>query len=112
MIHFISMSEVILKMMELKVIECFTQSIDALKRLVIAIIFHLKYCLIKVLNQLLHLTIVLLPCSINYINTEIRVKFNESCLKQEEITFTHKKVVNIYIVYEINLWSFTREFTL
>ena len=38
-------------------------------------------------------------------NTKIRVKFDGSCLKQE-ITFTHKKVLNIYIVCEINLWPF------
>ena len=30
-----------------------------------------------------------------------------SCLKQEKVTFIHKQVVNIDIVYEINLWPFT-----
>ena len=34
--------------------------------------------------------------------TKIRVKFSESCLKQDKITYTHGKIVNIYIVYEIN----------
>ena len=29
-----------------------------------------------------------------------------SCLKQEKVTFTHKKVSNIYIAYEINLQLF------
>ena len=29
-----------------------------------------------------------------------RVQFTGSCLKQPKFTFTHKKVVNIYIVYE------------
>ena len=41
------------------------------------------------------------------------VKLDRSCLKQDKITFTHRKAVNIYIAYEINLWSFTRgDFTL
>ena len=34
--------------------------------------------------------------------TKTRVDFNGSCLKQDKITFTHGKVVNIYIVYEIS----------
>ena len=32
---------------------------------------------------------------------------SKSCLKQEKITFTHKNVVNIYIIYAINLGPFT-----
>ena len=46
--------------------------------------------------------------SINSLNPElsyydyyIKVKFTGSCLKQPKITYTHKKVVNIYIVYEL-----------
>ena len=34
--------------------------------------------------------------------SKIRVKFSGSCLKQDKITYTHGKIVNIYIVYEIN----------
>ena len=34
--------------------------------------------------------------------TKIRVKFSGSCLKQDKITYTHGKIVNIYTVYEIN----------
>ena len=34
--------------------------------------------------------------------TKIRVRFSESCLKQDKITYTDGKIVNIYIVYEIN----------
>ena len=34
--------------------------------------------------------------------SKIRVKFNGSCLKHNKITYTHGKVVNIYIVYVIN----------
>ena len=41
--------------------------------------------------------------SIDYVGNKIRVKFNGSCLKQSnKISYTHKKTVNIYIVYEIN----------
>ena len=52
---------------------------------------------------------------INYIdNANIRVILDGSCLKKEKLAFTHKQVVNIYIVYEINLWSHTQsaDFTL
>ena len=40
--------------------------------------------------------------SLNYLGTKIRIKFSGSCLKQDKITYTHGKIVNIYIVYEIN----------
>ena len=40
--------------------------------------------------------------SVDYVGTKARVKFNGDCLKQEKITFNHGKIVNIYIVYEIN----------
>ena len=40
--------------------------------------------------------------SLNYLDTKIRVRFSGSCLKQHKITYTHGKIVNIYIVYEIN----------
>ena len=41
--------------------------------------------------------------SLNYLGTKIRVRFRGSCLKQsKKISYTHRKVVNIYIVYEIN----------
>ena len=39
--------------------------------------------------------------SVDYVGTKARVKFNGDCLKQEKITFNHGKIVNIYIVYEI-----------
>ena len=38
---------------------------------------------------------------LSYNGTKIRVQFTGSCLKQPKFTFTHKKVVNIYIVYEL-----------
>ena len=40
--------------------------------------------------------------SLDYWSDKIRVKFNGSCLKQDKITYAHKTIVNIYIVYEIN----------
>ena len=39
--------------------------------------------------------------SLDFVGNKIRVKFNGDCLKQEKITFNHGKIVNIYIVYEI-----------
>ena len=52
--------------------------------------------------------------SLNYINARSRAKFDGQCLKQDKITFTLEKVVNIYVVYEINLWSYRQgtDFTL
>ena len=38
---------------------------------------------------------------LNYYGTKIRVQFTKCCLKQPSHTFTHKKIVNIYIVYEL-----------
>ena len=40
-----------------------------------------------------------------YNNTKIRVQFTRSCLKQPKFTFIHKKVVNIYIIYELSVSS-------
>ena len=31
----------------------------------------------------------------------MRVKFTGSCLKQQKFPYTHKTIVNIYIVYEL-----------
>ena len=38
---------------------------------------------------------------LNYYCTKTRVKFTGSCLKQSSHILTHKKIVNIYIVYEL-----------
>ena len=40
--------------------------------------------------------------NLDYYGTKTRVEFNGSCLKQDKVTFNHRKVVNIYIVYEIS----------
>ena len=42
---------------------------------------------------------------LSYKGTKIRAKFTGSCLKQPKLTFTHQKVVNIYIVYELGASS-------
>ena len=38
---------------------------------------------------------------LNYCGTKTRVKFTGSCLKQPKSSYTHEKVVNIYIIYEL-----------
>ena len=43
--------------------------------------------------------------SLNYIGNKSRIKFDSQCLKQDKVTFPHKNLVNIYIVYKINLWG-------
>ena len=42
---------------------------------------------------------------LNYYGTKTRAKFIRSCLKQSRISYSHKKVVNIYIVYELDASS-------
>ena len=39
--------------------------------------------------------------AVKYYGTKTRVKFTRSCLKQPKFSYTHGKVVNIYIVYEL-----------
>ena len=43
--------------------------------------------------------------AINYLDSKIQVKLDRRCLKGDRLTFIYKKVVNNYIVYEINVWS-------
>ena len=40
--------------------------------------------------------------NLDYYGNKTKVEFNGSCLKQDSVTFNHKKVVNIYTVYEIS----------
>ena len=40
--------------------------------------------------------------NLHYSGTKTRAEFNGSCFKQDSVTFNHKKVVNIYIVYELS----------
>ena len=46
-----------------------------------------------------------LDSELNYYGNKTRVKFTRSCLKQSSHILTHKKVVNIYIVYEVGASS-------
>ena len=47
-----------------------------------------------------------LSTSSNSVGNKIRVQFTGSCLKQSnKLTYTHKKVVNIYIFYELGAFS-------
>ena len=42
------------------------------------------------------------PLLINYVGNKIRVIFTGSCLKESnKVSYTHKKVANVYIVYEL-----------
>ena len=38
---------------------------------------------------------------LNFYGTKTKIKFTRSCLKESSHIFTHKKVVNTYIVYEL-----------
>ena len=40
-----------------------------------------------------------------YYGPKTKVKFTGTCLKQSKISYTHRKVVNIYIVYELGASS-------
>ena len=42
---------------------------------------------------------------LSYYDTKVRVQFTRSYLKQPNFMFTHKNVVNIYIVYELGASS-------
>ena len=43
--------------------------------------------------------------ALNYYGTKAIVKITGSCLKQSKISYTHEKIVNIYIVYELGASS-------
>ena len=47
-----------------------------------------------------------LSAEINYNENKLRLKFNGSILQQKIDTYNHKKVVNIYIVYEITKFRY------
>ena len=49
-----------------------------------------------------------------FYNAKIRVKFHESCLKQEKITFDQKTVLDFDFDFQINLWLYNvaRDFAL
>ena len=39
--------------------------------------------------------------SVNYYGDKARLRFTGSVLQQKIVTYSHKKVVNLYVVYEI-----------
>ena len=39
---------------------------------------------------------------LSYLGNNTTVEFKESCLKQDKITHTHGKIVNIFIIHEIS----------
>ena len=43
--------------------------------------------------------------ALNYYGTKTRVKFIGSCLKQRKTSYTHGKVVHVYIIYELGVSS-------
>ena len=42
-----------------------------------------------------------LTLELNYYGNKVRAKFTGSCLKQPKTLYTHEKVANIYIDYEL-----------
>ena len=45
--------------------------------------------------------------ALRHYGTKAKVKFDGSCFKQDKITFTHGKLVYIYIIYEMIVLSLT-----
>ena len=43
--------------------------------------------------------------AINNYGTKTRVKLTGNCLQQSKITYSHKKIVNIYVVYKLGASS-------
>ena len=65
---------------------------------------NLKDYLVKVLKTPATSDNSLTP-ELSYYGTKTRVKFTGNCLKQSKISYTHGKIVNIYIVYELGASS-------
>ena len=43
-----------------------------------------------------------ITAELSFYGTKTRVEFNVSCLMQDNVTYNHGKIVNIYIFYEIS----------
>ena len=99
------MVKVILKIMTLNIFQFFNQCIGILKELLVLVVVitfitgNLKDGLTK---ESITASSYKVTLQLSYYGTKTRVEFNGSCLKQDSVTFNHKKVVNIYIVYEIS----------
>ena len=44
---------------------------------------------------------------LSYSGTKTKLKFTGSYLKQDQISYTHEKVVNVYIIYELGILVIT-----
>ena len=44
----------------------------------------------------------IIATELSYYNIKIRVKLNGSCLKQDKATYSHGRIANIHIIYEIS----------
>ena len=49
-----------------------------------------------------------LAVALNHVETKLQVKFEGNFLKQDKVTFTYKQVLNIYVTYKVNSWSYTQ----
>ena len=98
----ILLEKVIFEMVH-KFIYHFNQCTDILKWLPILIIFHhgLSAESIKPPRTCDNS----LTPALNYYGTKARLKFTGSCLKQSKISYTHGKIVNTYIAYELGASS-------
>ena len=101
------MAKDILKKMVPEVILYFSQCTDIPNELLVLVVGdYIYYWKSKGLsderiNILKHPIIVLITPNSDHYGTKTRVKLNGSCFKQDKVTFNHRKVVNIYIVYEL-----------
>ena len=66
---------------------------------------NLKDYLLKLLNHLQNLIIACLTPALSCYSAKTRLKFIGSCFKQPKVSYTHGKVVKIYIVYELSASS-------
>ena len=76
-----------------------------LQLLVVVIIYtfgNLKVCLMKCLILLPPASNQKITPELSFYGTETRVEFNGSCLKEDKVTYNHRKIVNIYIVYGVS----------
>ena len=48
---------------------------------------------------------VLYPKVISMNSSRKRARFKSSCLKQDKVTFTPWNVVNLFIIFELDIWS-------
>ena len=94
--------------MTFKTIYWFSQYINTLKRLAILSIFQQSKGLSNERIEPLTTSGNSLAPSLNFVNARTRGKFIGICVKQDKATFGHKNIVNIYIVYKINLWPYRR----